>query len=202
MIGRAATALAGWLAVLMAVEACGAGAPQAVLPADARIDDDTTLHVGDTFEVTVYGEADLSGKYRVAEDGTITFPLIGRLLIEGQHAVEVGEMVRAALVERGILRTPNVSVFVIERQAKQISIMGAVAKPGTYQLTTGMSLVQVIGNAGGLTPLARGSDAVLTRQVGGTRKRFRVDVEGITEGRAPDVALQAGDILFVPARIF
>ena len=187
----------------MVVVACGAGAPQTVIPDDAQIDDDTTLHAGDTFEVTVYGESDLSGKHRVAENGTITFPLLGSLMVEGKLAIAVGEMIRKALIERGILRSPDVSVFVSERRSKQISIMGAVAKPGAYGFSSGMSLIQAIGAAGGLTPLARGSEAVLTRQVtGGGRQRFRVDIEGITQGREPDVGLQAGDILFVPERIF
>lgn len=190
------------MAVLVVVAACGASAPQTVLPADARIDDDTSLHVRDTFEVTVYGEPDLSGKHRVAEDGSITFPLLGKLIVDGKHAVAIADMIRDALIKQGILKRPDVSVFVVERQSKQIAIMGAIAKPGSYPLTAGMSLMQAIGAAGGLTPLSRGSEAVLTRQVNGARKRFRVDVEGITQGRAPDFGMQAGDILYVPERIF
>ena len=203
MIGRAATArAAACLAVLVAVSACGGSTPQTVLPAGSPIDDDTTLHEGDSFDVTVYGESDLSGKHRVAEDGSITFPLIGKLDVEGKSATAIADLIREALIAQGILKKPTVSVFVTDRRSKQISIMGAIAKPGSYPMTSGLTLIQAIGAAGGLTPLSRGSEGVLTRQVDGARKRFRVDIEGITEGRAPDFALQAGDILYVPERIF
>jgi polysaccharide export outer membrane protein len=190
------------LVLWVAAAACGGGAPNRGLPAHAPIDEDTTLRTGDSFEVTVYGEGDLSGKHRVDEDGAITFPLVGRLKVEGKSAVQVADMLRNALVEHRILRSPNVSVFVVERRSKQISIMGAVTKPGTYPLTTGMSLIQALGAAGGLTPLARGSEAVLTRLAGTGRQRFRVDIESITEGQAADFSLQAGDIVYVPERVF
>lgn len=181
---------------------CATSAPQKALPANAPVDSDPTLDVGDTFDVSVYGEADLSAKYRVAEDGSINFPLVGRLVVKGKTGYEIADMVRSALVEHGILRSPNVSVNVGERRARQVSIMGAVSKPGTYPLSAGMSLMQVIGAAGGLTPLARGGDAMLTRVVSGQRQRFKIDIDSITEGRASDVPLQAGDLVYVPERVF
>jgi protein involved in polysaccharide export with SLBB domain len=190
------------VAVLIAAVACATSAPQHALPAHAQIDDDTTLRTGDSFEVAVYGEGDLSGKHRVDEDGAITFPLVGKMKVEGKSAVQVADMIRDALQQQRILRSPNVTVYVVERRSKQITFMGAVAKPGTYPLTTGMSLIQALGAAGGLTPLARGSEAVLTRLAGAGRQRFRVDIESITEGRAADFSLQAGDILYVPERVF
>jgi polysaccharide export outer membrane protein len=173
-----------------------------VLAADAPIDTDTTLDSGDAFEVLVYGENDLSAKYRVAEDGSINFPLVGRLIVKGKTGYEIADMLRTALVEHGILRSPSVSVNVTERRSRQISIMGAVAKPGSYPLTAGMSLVQAIGSAGGLSQLARGGDAVLTRLAGGKRQRFKIDLDSITEGRSADVLLQAGDLVYVPERVF
>lgn len=181
---------------------CATSAPQKALPANAPIDSDPTLDVGDSFEVSVYGESDLSAKYRVAEDGSINFPLVGRLSVKGKTGYEIADMLRAALVEHGILRSPNVSVNVLDRRSRQISIMGAVSKPGTYSLSAGMSLMQAIGNAGGLSSLARGDDAMLTRVVGGQRQRFKIDIDSITEGRSSDVLLQAGDLLYVPERVF
>jgi polysaccharide export outer membrane protein len=191
------------LAVLWtAAAACGSGAPQKALPAHAPIANDTTLRSGDSFDITVYGEPDLSGKHRVDEDGAITFPLIGKLMVDGKSAVQVADLVREALLQHNILRSPNVSVYVVERRSKQVTFMGAVAKPGTYPMGRDMSLIQALGAAGGLTPLARGSEAVLTRLAGDSRQRFRVDIESITEGRGADFSLQAGDIIYVPERVF
>ena len=52
---------------------------------------DSTLGPGDTFEVSVYGEADLSGKHQIAEDGTIRFPLVGRIEAAGKGPVEIAD---------------------------------------------------------------------------------------------------------------
>ena len=54
----------------------------------------------------------------------------------------------------------------------------------------------------GLTPLAAGNDTIVTRQVAGQPKRYRVSVRRITEGQEPDFTLEAGDIVYVPERIF
>jgi polysaccharide export outer membrane protein len=63
-------------------------------------------------------------------------------------------------------------------------------------------VIEAIGAAGGLTALASGNSAILTRRVDGQLKRFKVPVESISEGEAEDFTLQSGDIVFVPERIF
>ena len=80
--------------------------------------------------------------------------------------------------------------------------MGSVAKPGRYPLTTGMTVIEAIGTAGGLTPLASGNSTIVTRRVDGQLQRFKVLAESISEGRADDFKLSNGDIVFVPERVF
>jgi len=160
------------------------------------------LGPGDTFDVSVYGEADLSGKHRVANDGSFNFPLVGRIEVAGDGPADVAEKIRAALVERDVLRAPNVSVTIVEQVSRRVSVLGAVVRPGGYPIVTGMTALQAIGAAGGLTALARGDGVVLTRRVGGALKRFNVPIESISEGESEDVPLEAGDILFVPERVF
>jgi protein involved in polysaccharide export with SLBB domain len=163
---------------------------------------DATLGPGDTFEVSVYGEADLSGKHRIAEDGTINFPLVGRIRVQGKGPAEIAEAISGALAEKQILRDPHVSVFLLEQVSKQVSVMGSVAKPGTYPLTSSMTVIEAIGAAGGLTALASGNNTIVTRRVNGELKRFKVPVEAISQGRSDDFMLQGGDIVFVPERLF
>lgn len=203
---RRSSCSAAWLAavalaaVLGAASGCGGSHATTTLPSvPAKI---SNLGPGDTFEVNVYGEEDLSGKHRVAEDGSINFPLVGRLEVAGRGPAEIAEAIRAALQDRKLLRDPHVSVFLLEQTSAQISVMGAVAKPGSYQLTRGMTIVQAISLAGGLTPIARGNDTIVTRKMDGQLQRFKVPVESISEGRANDFPLEAGDIVFVPERIF
>jgi polysaccharide export outer membrane protein len=150
----------------------------------------------------VYGEEDLSGKHQIAEDGTIRFPLVGRIEAAGKGPVEIADAIRAALTARQILRDPHVSVFLLDQSSKQVSVMGAVAKPGRYPLTTGMTVIEAIGSAGGLTALASGNSTIVTRRVDGKLQRFKVLAESISEGRADDFKLSNGDIVFVPERVF
>lgn len=170
--------------------------------ADALNQSSLVLGEGDTFEVSVYGEEDLSGKYRVGDDGTINFPLVGRVEVTGKGPSEVALLIQTQLQQRGVLRDPQVSVFLLEQTSRQIAVVGAVSKPGSYPLTRGMTLVQAIGAAGGLSALARGDDTIVTRRVEGKLQRIHARVEAISEGHAQDIVLQAGDIVFVPERIF
>lgn len=194
------TGAAAWI-VLWILFACASSTP-ARPPLRGELPAEAPLGPGDTFEVSVYGEADLSGKHRIADDGSFNYPLVGRIEVAGLHASQVAERIREALIARDILRSPNVSVTILEQVSKRFSVLGAVGKPGSYPFIPGTTALQGITLAGGLTAVARGDSVVLTRRVDGALKRFNVPVESITEGEAEDIPLEPGDILFVPERIF
>ncbi len=196
---RAAPALA--LALLVTPHAgCGGSAPTAELPEVQS--EDTTLGPGDVFEVRVYGEEDLTGRHRVSQDGTIDFPLVGRVAIEGREPTEVVDALTAALRDGGFLRNPQVSIMVVEYNSKKITVMGAVAHTGQFPLTAGLTLVQAISLAGGFNALANPGATMVTRRVDGELRRFRIDADAVSRGRSRDFLLQAGDIVFVPERAF
>jgi protein involved in polysaccharide export with SLBB domain len=163
---------------------------------------DTTLGPGDTFEVSVYDEKELSGKYQVADDGTINFPLIGSIEVAGKSPPVVARTIQEALRDKQILKNPSVSIYVAEYASKRVSVVGAVQKPGSFPWKAGMSVVQAISLAGGLTPIAAANDAIVTRQEGDEPKRYKVAVGRIAEGRERDFKLVTGDIVFVPERLF
>jgi polysaccharide export outer membrane protein len=93
-------------------------------------------------------------------------------------------------------------VFLLEKTSEQISVMGAVAKPGSLALTAGMTVIQAISGAGGLTAVASGNNTIVSRHVNGRLERYKVAVQSITEGHEEDFPLQGGDIVFVPERVF
>lgn len=199
-----APTIARWLAatwlVLSALGGCTSNTGMPTLPPDVA--KTSNLGPGDTFEVAVYGEEDLSGKFRVDEDGSINFPLVGRIEIAGKGPGEVALAIQNALRDRQLLRDPHVSVFLLEQTSSQVSVVGAVSKPGSFPLTRKMTVIQAISAAGGLTALASGDNTIVTRKAGGELQRFKVQVDAITEGRSNDFPLEAGDIVFVPERIF
>ncbi len=192
----------GLAAAYLCFAGCGSGQRPTTPRAPSGGAEDATLGAGDIFEVRVYGEKELSGKYRVARDGTIDFPLIGRITVAGREPTEVADEITAQLTDRQILRNPQVSVFVTEYGSKRVSVVGAVSKPGTFPMTTGLTVVQAISLAGGFTSLASRDDTIVTRKVDGKPTRFRVPVEEVTRGRADDFGLQPGDIIYVPERLF
>jgi protein involved in polysaccharide export with SLBB domain len=171
------------------------------IPASSA-DQDMTLGPGDTFEVNVYDEKELTGKYQVADDGTINFPLIGIVRVGGRGPTAVAKTIQDALQSKQILRNPTVSIFVVAYASKLINVVGAVQKPGSLSWIAGMSVVRAISIAGGLTPLAAGNDTIVTRQELGKPRRYKVSVRRITEGQEQDFILHAGDIVYVPERIF
>jgi len=179
--------------------ACGASAPPAPVPPPQ---DDTTLGPSDVFDVRVYGEEELSGTYRVADDGTIDYPFVGRIEVAGQEPTAVADMITARLRDGQYLVNPQVSIFVSEYNSKRVSVMGAVRRPGTFPVTTGMTAVQAISLAGGLTPLASADNTVVARREGQQIRRLRVPVDEISEGHAEDFPLRPGDIVYVPERVF
>ena len=155
------------------------------------------LGPGDVFEVSVYGEEKLSGLHRVDQDGAIMFPLIDRVVVQGMTPNEIADELQRRLRE-GFLRNPSVSVFVKEFNSKKIFVLGEVQKPGTFPYAAGMNIVEAITLAGGFLGSANNNYVIVTRHGADGDKRIPVPVEKITEGEAPNFAIQPGDIVFVP----
>lgn len=164
--------------------------------------DDTTLGPGDVFSVRVYGEDAMTGKHQVAPDGTIHFPLLGAVEVGGLEPTEVAQKIQSALRDGDLLRDPHVSVYVEAYASKRVSVVGAVANPGTFALEPGMTVVQAISMAGGFSSLADRDGTVVTRRVAEEIIRYRVPVARVTKGQAEDIEVAAGDIIFVPERLF
>ena len=161
---------------------------------------DTTFGVGDTFEVRVFGEGDLSGAFKVGGEGNIDFPLIGVVHVEGLDPQGVAKLL-ADKLRQGILRDPQVTVLAKEQLSKKVFIVGQVGHQGTLPYAPSMNVVEAITLAGGFTPLAAKNDTTVTRIENGKKTIVKVPAGDIGEGRARNFFLQPGDIIFVPERI-
>jgi polysaccharide export outer membrane protein len=162
-----------------------------------------SLGPGDVFEVTVYDEPAMSKPYKVAPNGTIDFPLIGTLEVEGREPQEVADMIKTALKDKQILKAPSVSVLVKEVNSKKFAVFGQVQKPGQFPMTEGMTVTQAISLAGGFTAIADRDRVTLNRKVGRDKVvRVVFSVAAITEGKLQDIPLQSGDTIYVEERVF
>jgi polysaccharide export outer membrane protein len=158
--------------------------------------------VDDVYEVRVYGEPELSGAYRIAIDGTIDYPLAGRLKIIGLRSGEIQRLLVAKLKEGSYLKTPQITVTVKERNSQKITVFGQVGRPGQIGYYPNMTIVDAIANAGGFTPIAAKNSVNLRREVSGKIETHVFPVADIAEGRSQNVMVLPGDVLVVDERVF
>ncbi len=112
---------------------------------------DYRLGTGDLLEISVFDIAELSKiKARVGAEGLVTLPLAGTVSAGGKTAMEFEEIVKTTLGSRYI-RDPQVSVFVLEHHSHRISVLGAVKKPGVFEVSGPRSVVDMLAMAEGLT---------------------------------------------------
>lgn len=104
----------------------------------------------DVLEIRVYEEPDLSGSFRVSSEGYVSFPLIGRVKVDGLTPSQLEKNLEALLSD-GYLVKPQVQVFLAEYHSKEVSILGAVRQPGVYPMRSGKeTLLEMVSTAGGI----------------------------------------------------
>jgi protein involved in polysaccharide export with SLBB domain len=162
----------------------------------------SALGTGDVIEVRVFQEADVSGVFRVAPEGSIDFPLCGKVAVGGLTAAAAADAIAQCLKAGRFYKSPQVSVFLKELNSRKVYVFGEVARPGTFPYEDGMSAVQAIALAGGFTRLASKNACTVSRQLAGEQARIKVPIDDIVAGRAPPFTLLPGDILFVPESLF
>lgn len=178
--------LFGSLIAVISLAACvTVGEPQPPAPVG-----ELTLGDGDQLTVTVLGQTDLSGSYTVADNGTISMPLIGSVGARGRTASGLENAIEAAL-RNGYLRNPDVTVQVA--QYRPIFVMGEVGNAGQYPYVVGLTVQQAIAIAGGFGPRAYRHDVEIVRHAGQGSLSLRAEMQ--------DPVLP-GDTITVRQRLF
>jgi protein involved in polysaccharide export with SLBB domain len=103
----------------------------------------------DLLEITVFEDAQLNKAVRVSSQGNISLPLLGILRVKDLTAYELEKEIRDLLAEK-YLQDPHVNVFIREYRNQQISVMGAVDKPGLYDVKGQKTVLDLLAMAGGL----------------------------------------------------
>ncbi|HEY3354969.1 MAG TPA: polysaccharide biosynthesis/export family protein [Polyangia bacterium] len=186
----------------MALTACPPQPPAHPIEAPAAFHADTTMGPGDVFAVRVFNEPDLSADYRVDSDGTIDYPLVGRVKVEGKRPAQISAEIAFKLRDGAFLRHPQVSIFVREYNSKTVQILGQVQKPGRYTYYDNMSVVEALSLAGGFTPLAWKDRTILTRTSDGKQATREIKLGEMVNGRERNIILKPGDRINVPERPF
>lgn len=152
------------------------------------------LGPGDTLEIVVYGEPDLSRTVTVKPDGAISLPLLGEVMAAGRTTRQLAaDLVRAY---SKYLKQPSISVTVRELRVDRIYILGQVSRPGEYQLRPGAGIMELLASAGGPTTRADLAKVVVMR--GRTEATQLNLLDAFARNRSPEFRLVAGDVLFIP----
>jgi polysaccharide biosynthesis/export protein len=201
---RTASAIAGFLFVLSTVS----------LAHGQSIADQSTgnyvIGSQDVLSITVWDQADLSGKFTVETDGSFTFPLIGRILAGGLTLRDLEAELRKRLAD-GYFKNPQVSVAVEQYRSQRIFVIGEVRAPGAYPLTGDMTLIEALARAGSTTQEAAGEAVISRAPVGKTptapilpnqdeaAEVVRVNIRDLQGGQlSHNIALRDGDTIYIP----
>ena len=158
-----------------------------------------TIGKDDVLEVMVWKQPELSGSVKVANDGTITEPLVGRVTAVGLTPDQLAQNLRDGLSH--YTNKPEVTVRVTDAQSQVVYILGQVHKPGVYQLHSDETLSEALAEAGGLNDFAdRSAIEIVRRNAGGEDVQYTINYKNVASGAdlKGDVPLQRGDTITVP----
>ncbi|MFA5337614.1 MAG: polysaccharide biosynthesis/export family protein [Candidatus Omnitrophota bacterium] len=155
-------------------------------------DDDSLYRIkaGDTLEISVYGEPDLTKTIKVSEEGKVIYPFVGEIKLVNMTLKEAVDGIET-LLKKDYFVNPQVSVFV--KEYSKFFIVGAVKEEGRFELKGNLTLLDAIALAGGAESDANLSNIKVIRKVGKEEKQYSVDL--YTKGK--DFMLDSLDRIIV-----
>lgn len=186
-------------AALVLLSACSQDPPMADVCADGCKPQPYLIGQGDVLHISVWKDATLDRTVTVRPDGMISFPLLDDLQAAGQTPMSLEKTIGDKLKQ--FLSDPEVSVVVQEVHSYAVSVLGQVKTPGRYELKNeNTTVLDVLAQAGGLTPYASTSSIVVLRTTNGVRSRLRFDYDDAIANKGGDEAfyVRPGDVIMVP----
>jgi polysaccharide export outer membrane protein len=166
-------------------------------PTEASLGVDYRLGIQDSVDVVVFQEEQFSARNaEIDTAGNVTLPLIGKVAAAGKTTAEL----TAAITQRlspTYLKHPQVSVTVSNSVSQKVIVQGEVAKPGSYTIRGGSTLLEAISLAGGETRTAALGKVVVFRAIGGKRTGAVFDLKAIRSGAAADPSILPSDMVVV-----
>lgn len=160
---------------------------------------DYVLGSGDVVRISVFQNPDLTTETRVAESGTVSFPLVGGVVVGGLTVPAAEQLIAKRLREGGFVLQPQVTILVVQMRGSQVAVLGQVNRPGRFPLETfNLKLSDLLAIAGGITP--GGADTVVvTGTRAGKPMRREIDVPALfLDGKAEDdLPVAGGDVIYV-----
>lgn len=185
--------------------ACAAPLPQNMAANEESVKHEYQIGPGDTLNINVWRNPEVSTVVPVRPDGKITTPLVEDLQAAGKTPTELAREIEKALSK--FIQQPVVTVIVtnfVGTYSEQIRVIGQAAKPQALPYRNEMTLMDVIIAVGGITEFAAGNRATIVRNVGDKQEVIRVRIDDlIKKGDInANVKMRPGDVLVVPESFF
>jgi polysaccharide export outer membrane protein len=172
-------------------------APSAVAP-------DYRIGPGDTLQIFVWRNSELTQSVPVRPDGKISTPLVEDMVAVGKTPSQLARDIEAVLGE--YIRSPQVNVIVTNPVSafSQVKVIGQVTNPQSLPYREGMRVLDAILAAGGLTEFAAGNRGKIVRKVDGKDSEIKIKVEDLVNKGAMkhNLELKPGDVIVVPQSFF
>jgi polysaccharide export outer membrane protein len=152
----------------------------------------------DTVSVVVWKEEGLTDRNTlVRPDGMISLPLVGDIKASGKTPTQLAKEIEEQL--KKYVQDPNVTVSLNQMNSKKVYLMGEIGKAGPIMMTPGMTLLEAIGTAGGLTQFANTKKMYILRNEGGKQQKIPVEYKQALKGdHSLNLTLSPGDTIVVP----
>ena len=156
------------------------------------------LNQGDVLQISVWGEETLQKEVRVLPDGSITFPLAGRVEVANATTPEIEKRITEKL--KTYMPDPQVTVVISNIEGNRAFIIGKVLRPGAVLLTGPMTVMQAISQAGGLDRFADSDSIKVLRGSAGAETVMLVNYDKLIKGQdlSSNILLNTGDTILVP----
>ncbi len=164
----------------------------------ATSDPNYIIGASDELSIDVWKEADLSKIVPVRPDGKISLPLLNDIQAAGQTPTQLANTITERLSK--FVNNPQVTVIVTAINSQRVYVLGEVARAGAYPMLPGMTVLQAISSAGGLSQFAKQKDIYVLRMESGHQQRFPFDYKQVIRGQKTDenIVLKPGDTVVVP----
>lgn len=170
-----------------------------VVAPTAHSDSSYLINKGDKLRIDVWQEENMHAEVMVSPDGTFSFPMIGTVVAAGKTIDALQTLVREKLED--FIPGPEVIISLLTVEGNSIYIIGEVARPGAYVITSDLDVMQALSKAGGVTPFADKNDIrILRRSVEGKTESIDFSYGDIEDGEnlETNIPLQSGDTIIVP----
>ena len=191
--------LSGLLAQQAEVIPAGEALPAVDLP-------EYRVNAGDELQISVWREEQLQRSVRVLPDGSLSFPLVGRIEGAGRTTREIEQAISAGLTSKYVDgNVPDVTVAVANTNGLQFSVIGKVRSPGTFTPGRYLNLLEALSLAGGVEEFASLDNVVVVRKSGGGLVVIPAKLSDILRSRSVSTAavnalplIRSGDTVIVP----